>query len=111
MVASTLADPILFEAVRSFSMERRGGTMQWIRSNPLVAAGLGLAVVGLVLMGIAVTATPPATFGWFAYAPPGSHSEFRVGPTAGEIFGTSLAGLGLVLIAGALGYLRGRSRG
>ena len=85
--------------------------MQWIRNNAVVAAGLGVAVVGLVLMGIAGTTAPPATFGWFAYAPLAGHSEFSVGPTAGEIFGTSLAGLGLVLSAGALGDLRGRRRG
>lgn len=84
--------------------------MQWIRANRLVTAGLGLAVVGLVLIVIAQATAPPATFGWFAYAPSTIHPVFTTGPTAGEIFGTSLGAVGLVLIAGALGYLRGRRR-
>jgi cytochrome c oxidase subunit 1 len=85
--------------------------VHWIRTNRLIAAGLGLAVVGLVLVGIAVLTAPPVEYGWFAYAPPTAVSPvFAIGPTAGEIFGTSLAGVGLILIAGALGYLSGRRR-
>lgn len=84
--------------------------MHWIRTNWLVAAGLAAAVVGLVLITIAALAAPTsATFGWFAYAPLANVPP-PPGPTAGEIFGWSLAGVGLVLIAGVFGYYRGRSR-
>lgn len=86
--------------------------MHWIRANRLFTAGLGIAVVGLVLILVAAVSAPPPTqsFGWFAYAPTAINPVFTTGPTAGEIFGSSLAGVGLVLIAGALGYLRGRRR-
>lgn len=84
--------------------------MHWIRTNRLVTAGLCLAVVGLVLLGVAAGSTPGASFGWFAYAPLASNPTGAAGPTAGEIFGMSLAGVGLILIAGAWGYLRGRRR-
>lgn len=86
--------------------------MHWIRANRVFSAGLGLAVVGLVLLLIAALSVPPPpqSFGWFAYAPAAINPVFATGPTAGEIFGTSLAGVGLILIAGALGYLRGRRR-
>lgn len=84
--------------------------MHWIRANGLLAAGLGLAVVGLVLVLIAAMSAPPPTqsFGWFAYAPTAINPVFAAGPTAGEIFGTSIAGVGLILISAAFGFLRGR---
>ena len=82
--------------------------MNWIRTNRLIAAGLGIAVVGLVLVLVAGATAPPATFGWFAYAPLANNAVVAPGPTAGEIFGASLAGAGLILCAGALGYLQGR---
>ena len=49
--------------------------------------------------------------GWQVLSGQGS-PELRVlpGPTAGEIFGGSLAAVGLILCAGSLGYLRGRRR-
>ncbi|WP_299169191.1 hypothetical protein [uncultured Arthrobacter sp.] len=86
--------------------------MNWIRANRLIAAGLGIAVVGLVLLVIAAVGqpAPAASFGWFAYAPAAVNPVVAPGPTAGELFGRSLAGVGLILIAGALGYLRARGR-
>lgn len=85
--------------------------MNWIRANWAFAVGLGIAVVGLVLVAIAAVFAPPVEYGWFAYAPPSAINPVHLtGPTAGEIFGVSLAGVGLILIAGALGYLRGRRR-
>ncbi|GAB3551644.1 hypothetical protein GCM10027404_21140 [Arthrobacter tumbae] len=84
--------------------------MNWIRANRWVATGLGIAVVGLLLVLVAGATAPPASFGWIAYAPLTSNTVVLPGPTAGEIFGGSLAGAGLILCAGALGYLRGRRR-
>ena len=84
--------------------------MNWIRANRLVATGLGIAVVGLLLVVVAGATAPPATFGWFAYAPLANNAVVSLGPTAGELFGGSLAGVGLILCAGAFGYLRGRRR-
>lgn len=81
--------------------------MNWIRTHKVLAGGLGAAVLGLVLLVAAATTQPPLEFGWFAYAPL-SDSVFLPGPTAGEIFGSGLTALGLMVIAGALGYLRGR---
>ena len=65
------------------------------------------AAVGLALILTAAMTRPPLEFGWFAYAPL-SNSVLLPGPTAGEIFGLGLAALGLIVIAGAFGYLRGR---
>ena len=81
--------------------------MKWIRTHRVFVAGLGAAVVGLTLLIAAAMTQPPLTFGWFAYAPLSS-SVFLPGPTAGEIFGTGLSAMGLIVIAGSLGYLRGR---
>ncbi|NJC23973.1 heme/copper-type cytochrome/quinol oxidase subunit 1 [Arthrobacter pigmenti] len=87
--------------------------MNWVRANRLLTAGVTIAVVGLVLMGIAALAVPSTrTFGWFAYAPLAEASFTQGSPVpglaAGEIFGTSIAAVGLVLITGALAYYRAR---
>ena len=84
-----------------------GGNVNWIRTQRVFAGGLGAAVVGLALLLTAAVTRPPVEFGWFAYAPL-SDAVLLPGPTAGEIFGLGLAGLGLVLIAGGFGFLRGR---
>ncbi|MHA7275965.1 hypothetical protein [Arthrobacter sp. HLT1-21] len=81
--------------------------MNWIHTHKLLAGGLGAAVVGLALLITAAMTKPSVEFGWFAYAPL-SDAVLLPGPTAGEIFGLGLAALGLVLIAGAFGYFRGR---
>lgn len=88
-----------------------GEIVQWIRANRLLTAGVAAAVVGLVLL-VAGVMTAPATpaFGWFAYAPLANPPTLP-GPTAGQIFGASLGGVGLVLVAGALGYYAARRRG
>ncbi|MBG6191068.1 cytochrome c oxidase subunit 1 [Arthrobacter sp. CAN_A212] len=81
--------------------------MNWIRTHRWFTGGLGAAVVGLALLVTAAMTQPPVEFGWFAYAPL-ADGVFLPGPTAGEIFGIGLASLGLIVIAGSLGYLRGR---
>lgn len=81
--------------------------MNWIRTHRWFTGGLGAAVVGLALVIAATVTQPSREFGWFAYAPLPA-AVLLPGPTAGEIFGIGLASLGLVLIAGSLGYLRGR---
>lgn len=84
-----------------------GETLNWIRTHRVFAGGLVAAAVGLALILTAAMTRPPLEFGWFAYAPL-SNSVLLPGPTAGEIFGLGLAALGLIVIAGAFGYLRGR---
>ncbi|GAA1112675.1 hypothetical protein [Arthrobacter flavus] len=84
-----------------------GEALNWIRTHRAFAGGLGAAVVGLAAIMTAAMTRPPLEFGWFAYAPL-SPSVLLPGPTAGEIFGLGLAALGLIIIAGAFGYLRGR---
>ena len=84
-----------------------GETLNWIRTHRVFAGGLVSAAVGLALILTAAMTRPPLEFGWFAYAPL-SNSVLLPGPTAGEIFGLGLAAFGLIVIAGAFGYLRGR---
>ena len=81
--------------------------MNWFRTHRVFAGGLGAAVVGLALILTAAMMRQPLEFGWFAYAPL-ANAVLLPGPTAGEIFGLGLAALGLIVIAGALGYFRGR---
>lgn len=84
--------------------------MQWIRTNLLLAAGGITAAVGLVLICVAALTAPPVEYGWFAYAPLANDPLVSPGLTAGEIFGLGLAGAGLIVVAGAIGYLSGRRR-
>ncbi|MBE0010405.1 MULTISPECIES: hypothetical protein [unclassified Arthrobacter] len=81
--------------------------MNWIRTHRWFTAGLGAAVVGLALVITAAATQPSREFGWFAYAPL-ADAVFLPGPTAREMFGIGLASLGLIVITGSLGYLRGR---
>lgn len=84
-----------------------GGTVNWIHTHKLLAGGLGAAVAGLSLLITAAMTKPPVEFGWFAYAPL-SDAVLLPGPSAGEIFGLGLSALGLVLMAAAFGYFRGK---
>lgn len=75
----------------------------------LVASVLAFA---LVVGGVVVLATAdPVSFGWFAYAPLSGDSfsmPWALAWTTRQVIGAALAVLGLVLGAGAAGYLLGR---
>ena len=76
-------------------------------------------VVGLVLVGAGValaltSRSEPTDFGWFAYTPLDDPDTFPASRSylvsRGMLYGTGLATLGLVLLAGGLGYVLGRRR-
>ena len=68
---------------------------------------LGLA---LVVLGVGLQASAPHDFGWFAYA--GSQVDFSgvFILTHQEMTGLGVMVLGLVVLAGSLGYVLGRRR-
>lgn len=75
----------------------------------LVASVLTLV---LVVGGVVVLATAePVSFGWFAYAPLSGDSfstPWALAWTSQQVVGAVLVALGLLLGAGAAGYLIGR---
>lgn len=66
---------------------------------------LGLA---LLVIGVAIQATAPQDFGWFAYAGGDLHLDGIVLLTHQDMWGLSITFLGLVVLAGWLGFVLGR---
>lgn len=80
--------------------------MVLLRKYGLVLAGLVLVIVGAILL-----LTPTTVgFGWTAYAPLSSSTFFPTWPTASTLAGLALLILGLVTIAGWVGFRIGRDR-
>jgi heme/copper-type cytochrome/quinol oxidase subunit 1 len=75
-----------------------------IRSYAVVVLGAAALVVGIVLL--SQPATP--SFGWTAYAPL-SHTTYAPSLVNGtSVLGAVLAAVGLVLVAGWVGFIVGR---
>ena len=90
----------------------------------VAAAGIALAVAGVVLFALANTRPPEGDFGWTTYAPlePGDPVPYRseltltgdqwaVTWTGGHVLGAALLVLGLLTLAGLGGWLLGLRRG
>jgi len=86
--------------------------LAYLRRNAVLLLGFGLLLVGLGLF-VAAAREPssPADFGWFAYTPlnpgVGLGGDFVVVPRLHLIAGL-VVGLGLLLMAGGVGYRLGR---
>lgn len=76
-----------------------------LRNYGLLLVGGVLSVVGAVLV-----VTQPVSFGWTAYAPLSSNSFVPPWPTPGVVAGLVLLFVGLVTIAGWVGFRLGRAR-
>lgn len=74
-----------------------------VRSHLWWAIGLGLVGLGIVLQ-----ATAPQDFGWFAYAGGDLHLDGVVLLTHQDMWGLSITFLGLLVLAGWLGFVLGR---
>jgi heme/copper-type cytochrome/quinol oxidase subunit 1 len=85
------------------------GTLWW-RRNGVVLVAAALLVVGAVVFLLAPTTVP--VYGWTAYAPlsPGVDFLRTSYLTPQHIVGAALVVLGLVLMAGAVGFRLGRRR-
>lgn len=79
--------------------------MRFLRKYGLLLVGGVLSVVGAALV-----VAQPVSFGWTAYAPLSSTTFAPPWPTAGMIAGFQLLILGLMAIAGRVGFRLGRSR-
>ncbi len=79
--------------------------MTLLRKYGVLALGAVLTVAGAVLI-----FTQPVSFGWTAYAPLSSNTFAPPWPTPGTIAGSVLLILGLVAIAGWVGFRLGRFR-
>lgn len=79
--------------------------MALLRKYGLVVLGVVLSAVGAVLL-----LTQPVSFGWTAYAPLSSATFVPPGPTPGMIAGLVLLVVGLMVVAGWVGFRIGRNR-
>ena len=79
--------------------------MALLRKYGVLAVGVVLTLAGAVLM-----LTQPVSFGWTAYAPLSSNTFAPPWLSPGMIAGLVLLILGLVAIAGWVGFRLGRSR-
>ena len=91
----------------------RPGTRSWWRRNGLTAAALVLVVAGAVVFVLAPTAVP--AYGWTAYTPLSTGSDFadyarKSYVTGLHLVGAGIAVLGFVLLAGAVGFRLGSRR-
>lgn len=90
----------------------------------VAAAGIALAVTGVVLFALANAWPPEGEFGWTAYEPlePGDPVPYRSGLTlttdqwavtwtGGHVLGAGLVVLGLLILVGLGGWLLGLRRG
>jgi len=77
--------------------------MSALRSYVIGAIGAVLLVIGIV-----VVTTQPVGFGWTAYAPLTDVTFSPPFPTPAMWLGGIVAGLGLALLAGWVGYRLGR---
>lgn len=77
--------------------------MRGLRSYVIGALGAVLLVIGIV-----VVTTQPVGFGWTAYAPLTDVTFSPPFPTPAMLLGGIVAGLGLALLAGWIGYRLGR---
>lgn len=79
-----------------------------MRRHWWIVMGLGLLVVGI---GLVLSSASGTDFGWFAYTPLDNEvrfsSEFVI-LSRGRLFGCLVVGLGLLVIAGGIGYRAGR---
>lgn len=80
--------------------------MTLLRKYGVLALGAVLTVAGAVLM-----LTQPVSFGWTAYAPLSSNTFVPPWASSGMIAGFLLLVLGLVAIAGWVGFRLGRRVG
>ena len=81
-----------------------------MRRNLWAVVGGGLLILGI---GLFVTSASPTDFGWFAYTPHDSHVRFPsdvVIMSRGRLIGWSIVVLGLIVMAGGIGYRAGQRR-
>ncbi|AZI57515.1 hypothetical protein EH165_04405 [Nakamurella antarctica] len=90
--------------------DRSTSMWSWWKRNALVLAALVTVLVGSVVFLLAPTTVP--AFGWTAYTPLSSSPDYSTPTyfTDGHLVGISLAVLGLIMLAGAIGFRVGSTR-
>ncbi|MBT2503455.1 cbb3-type cytochrome c oxidase subunit I [Curtobacterium sp. ISL-83] len=82
-----------------------------LTSRLVLAAALAVMVVGIVIL--AVAASRPVSSGWFAYAPLSGTTFTAAGVhvlSTASLVGAGVVVVGLLLLAGWLGYRQGARR-
>ena len=89
---------------------RPPSTRSWWRRNALVIAALFIVIAGSLVLLLAPTTVP--AYGWTAYTPLSSGPDYSTTSflTNQHILGASLAVLGLITLAGAVGFRLGLGR-
>ncbi len=90
---------------------RRPGTRSWWRRNALIVAALAFVVAGAAVFLLAPTTVP--VYGWTAYTPLSSGPDYSRTSylTAQHVVGAGIAVLGLITLAGAVGFRLGSRPG
>lgn len=82
-----------------------------MRRNLWAVVGVGLLILGI---GLFLTSASATDFGWFAYTPLDNQVRFSssvVVLSRGRLIGWLIVVLGLIVMAGGIGYRAGQRRG
>ncbi|MEP6842042.1 MAG: hypothetical protein ABJA11_00890 [Pseudolysinimonas sp.] len=71
---------------------------------------LALGLIGMIVGAILLASRPTASFGWTAYAPLSNTAFVPPFATPSLYLGVALLAIGLVLVAGWIGFALGRRR-
>ena len=89
---------------------RPPSTQSWRRRNAFVIAAVGIVIAGSLVFVVAPTTVP--AYGWTAYTPLSSGPDYSRTSylTDQHLVGAALAVLGLIALAGAVGFRLGLRR-